>query len=442
MHMRSFGIIFMLSLMIAAGCEKTDRGRFNPLDPLNPTTGGRPQGLQAVAGHEQALLSWTDLAIEGVVGYRLRRQDNGGAETLIDLVDQPLQAAFVDSAIVNGRDYTYRLSVLVEDEGGIQESPASAPVEVTPGPDICWVSDEGLTQILTMTSDVRAVDRNITAIFGARHLAVDPNDGAAWTTTQFGGTDGAVAIRFLASGTIDRTVTGFSFPASVVVDPSDGAVWIADIGAVAGGESSVSRISRNGTVLFKLTGFVEPAGLAVDPNTGVCWVADRGNNTLRRFGNDGTSLLSRSGPGQPTAVSVDPATGDAWGIDAATQQVFRIRSDGTLLATISGFIQPLRLAVSAVDGRCWVADAGGSKVVRLDADTPDGYHIVQQSGSHLALTDFFLPVNVDINQTTGEVWIADRSEGAVVKIAADGRVIRRFAALVFPTALAVDAGPR
>jgi DNA-binding beta-propeller fold protein YncE len=444
MIIRHISSLFIAVLVISVGCEKTDRARFNPLDPLNTTTGGRPQGLQAVAGHERVLLSWADLAIDAVTGYRLRRQENGGNETIVDLAERPLSATFIDSTVVNGQTYTYRLSVFIqESEGGvIQESPASVPVEVTPGPDICWIADEGLTQILTMTSDIRAVGRQITSIFGAKHLAVDPRNGAAWTTTQFGGTDGAVAVRFSSKGVIDRTVTGFTFPASVVVDPRDGAIWIADIGATLGKESSVSRFSQNGGLHFKITGFSEPSGLAVNPNTGACWVADRGNNTLHLIGDDGTILLNFNGPGQPTAVSVDPATGDAWGINAATQQVFKIRSDGTISLTVSGFIQPVRLACSALDGSCWVVDAGGSQVIRLRASTPDGYHIVQQRDFHLSLTDFFVPVDVSIDQISGQVWIVDKGEGSVVKIAANGSIIRRFVALVLPVALAVDAGPR
>ena len=444
MMFRPVRYTILLVLIIAASCEKTDRGRLNPLDPSNTTTGGRPQGLQAAAGHERVSLAWPDLAIDAVVGYRLRRQDPGVTETFIDLVEPPLPAAFIDSALVNGHTYTYRLSVLIrESEGGlVRESPASAPVEVTPGPDICLVVDEGLTQILTMTSDARSVARQITSIFGAKHLAVDPRNGAAWTTTQFGGTDGAVVVQYSSKGVRERTVAGFSVPASVAVDPRDGAVWIADVGATLGGESSVSRISSNGVLLFKISGFVEPSGLAVNPNTGDVWVADQGNNTLRVIRDDGTVLLNINGPGQPAAVSVDPATGDAWGIDAATRQVFRIGIDGTIHATVSGFARPIRLACSPVDGSCWVVDAGGSQVIRLDASTPGGYHIAQRSDFHLALTDFFVPVDISIDQISGQVWVADTGEGSIIKIAADGRIIRRFAALILPVALAVDANPR
>ena len=100
--------------------------------------------------------------------------------------------------------------------------------------------------------------------------------------------------------------------------------------------------------------------------------------------------------------------------------------------------KPQSLTVSSVDDSTvtlsWTAG--------LRASTPDGYHIVQQSDFHLSLTDFFVPVDVSIDQISGQVWIVDRGEGSVVKIAANGSIIRRFVALVLPVALAVDAGPR
>ncbi|MBM3265554.1 MAG: NHL repeat-containing protein [candidate division Zixibacteria bacterium] len=426
------------------GCDRTGRARGNPLDPLNPTTGGSPQGLRAIAGHQKVSLSWPNLSLDALTGYRLYRFGAGVADT-INLPGLPLPHAFVDSTVANGETYTYRLSAIIHSNGNPTqvETPTSRPILATPGPENCWVLDDGLSVIVTLTADARAISKEVASIFDARHLAVDPSNGGCWTTTRFGGAeDGPVAVRFGADGRLETTITGFHFPASVAVDPRDGNVWVADIGAMIEKESSVGKFSRTGHLFFQLLGFVEPSGLAMDPRTGDCWIADRGTGRLKKVSSDGVVQLDLGVFTQPSAVAVDPTGGDCWGIDAATNRIFRLRDDGTLLASISGFSRPAQLAVNTLDGSCWVVDTQTRDLVRIDPGVPDGYSITDRQDFHSIPQDFDFPLGLAIDAVSGHIWVSDIVRGETTKLTLDGRVVQRFSALSVPIALSVDPGPR
>ena len=441
----SAGLILLLIGWGLVGCDRQNRPRANPLDPSNPTTGGRPQGLQASAAHETIVLTWPTFKLDALIGYRLYRSTSGISDTTIGISSVPLAHTYIDSGVVDGQTYTYRLSVQIQSGStpGLIETPLSDPVDATPGPEHCWVIDNNLGKIVTLSADARSVSRDVASIFGASHLAVDPSDGGCWATTRFGGSElGPVTVRFSAKGVQEAVTTGFTLPASVAVDPRNGAVWVADTGNLLGQESSVSLLNRDGLRLFRLTGFTEPTGLAVDPNTGDCWVADKGAGRVVRIAPDGVVQVTITAFSQPSEVAVDPMSGDCWGLDAATRRIFHLRANGTVLAAISGFQRPYKIACGVFDGSLWVTDVDASRVFQLNRDTPDGYHIGQQSAFHVALSDFETPLAVTTDPLTGNVWISDVGRGEVTKVTSAGVIIHRSRLLALPIALSVDPGPR
>jgi hypothetical protein len=351
----------------------------------------------------------------------------------------------VDGSVVNGRTYTYHLIALIQkkNDGSLIASPASDPTVATPGPEICWLLDDGADRMLTIASDARSVAREVVSIFGARHLAVDRLDGGCWTTTRFGGAEfGPVAIRFTAQGAQDVILTGFTAPASVAVDPRDGSVWIADVGGTLNGVSSVSRLTRRGILFFQRTGFTNPAALAVEPGTGDCWVADRGAGVLKRISTNG-DIVATAGPiGLPGALAVDPADGDCWGIDESAKTVFRVGPDGTRLATIGGFNSPERIAFNAYSNALWITEPDAGRVILLNADAPDGYHLDQRPDFHSVITGFVSPADVSVDPVSGNVWIPDSEGRSLYKMGPDGRQKQRLSGIPFPVATAVDPGPR
>ena len=441
----SAGLLFLLIGLMLGGCDRQNRPRANPLDPFNPTTGGKPQGLQAVAAHEKIVLTWPALTLDALTGYRLYRSAPGVADTTIEILSVPLSHTYKDSGVVDGRTYTYRLSAQIQSglNADLIETPLSEPVDATPGPEFCWVIDNNLGKIVTLSADARSVSRDVVSIFGANHLAVDPSDGACWTTTRFGGSElGPVTVRFSAQGTRQATVTGFTFPASVAVDTRNGSVWVADTGGLIGGESSVSLLTPAGVRLFRLTGFTDPEGLAVDPNTGDCWVADTGAGRIVKIAPNGVIQVTVTAFSQPSEVAVDPMSGDCWGIDAATRRIFHLQPDGTLVATISGFLRPYKIACGAFDGSLWVTDVDASQVYQLNRNSPNGYHIGQQSAFHTVLSGFDTPLAITTDPLSGNLWISDVGRGEITKVTSAGVIIHRSQLLARPIALSVDPGPR
>ena len=440
------GLFMLLIAGMFVGCDRQNRPRANPLDPLNPNTSGRLQGLKAVAAHEKIVLSWPEFALDALIGYRLYRTDSGLSDTTIDIVSAPLAHAYMDNGVVNGRTYTYRLSARIQSGSDpvLIETPTSDPVDATPGPEICWVIDNNLGKIVTVSADARSVSRDVVSIFGANHLAVDPSDGACWTTTRFGGAEfGPVAVRFSAGGIRQAVATGFTFPASVAVDIRNGSVWVSDTGGLLiGGESSVSLLSSVGLRLFRLTGFTDPEGLAVDPNTGDCWVADKGAGRVVKIAPNGVVEVTVTAFSQPSELAVDPASGDCWGIDAATRQIFRLQADGTVAAKISGFLRPFKVTSGAFDGSLWVTDVDASQVFQMHRNTPNGYHIGQQNGFHTVLSGFDTPLALATDPHTGNVWISDVGRGEIIKVTSSGVLIQRSGLHALPIALSVDPGPR
>jgi len=443
-HTLGYGLFFMIAACIIVACDPDARDRRNPLDSENPVTGGRPQNLRALGNNEHVGLSWASVALSDVVGYRLYRESGGvGART--DIFGSPPPNEFIDPDVNNEMTYVYRLSVLIGDDRDPVESPLSNPVVVTPGPETCWVVDDGLGRILKISADARAVSSQVSSVFGARHIALDPRDGAAWITTHFGAAGrGGVAIRFTAAGEEASVISGFLTPGSVAVDPSDGSVWIADAGT-NGENALVVRATEEGIPLFRLTDFVKPSALAVDPASSACWVGDSGTRSITKLSGQSDILATISDMGTPLNLAVDPVTGSCWGIDSGSKEVFKLLADGTRAAAITGFSEPVRLAHNPVTDDWWVVDQGNQGVasaIIIGSGVSGTYDIQQDMGAHSVLPGLVFPMDVSIDSVNGNVWIADAGLSALIKYTPDGRETGRFSSLINPAAIVVDPGPR
>lgn len=362
----------------------------------------------------------------------------------MDFGDATLPNQFVDQDVVNGKTYIYHLTALIGEtlDDIVVESPASESVVVTPGPEVCWVLDEGLGELIKVSTDARAVSTRVVSIFGASHLALDPRDGACWTATRFGGLEQqGVAIRFSPQGEQVAVVSGLSSPSAVAVDPRDGAAWIVDSGVEIGEASEIIRVSDIGGLQLRLTGFVDPVALAVDPNTGNCWIADIGTGSVTQVDFMGNVRFTIGNVGQPVALAVDPGTGECWGIDNSAHQIFKLQTDGTRTVTVTGLTNPVRLACSPVDGTCWIVDQEGQTVILLRMSVPDGYDITQRKDFHSSVSGLISPSDVSIDVVTGNAWVSDPGQNILAKLTLDGRLIRQFG-LISPIAVVVDPEPR
>ncbi len=231
-------------------------------------------------------------------------------------------------------------------------------------------------------------------------------------------------------------VDGFNNPYSISINPLDGTVWIADYY-----HHEVVRLSADGhTELVRVGGFYYPRCVSVNPSDGTVWVADSSHNQVVKLSPDGTELSRTGGFSTPYGVSVNPTDGSVWVADYGNHQVVQLAPDGTGLVRISGFSSPISLDVNRADGTVWVANTGSDTVTRLNAGIRDGYHIGQDTGSHLVIEGFSDPYSIAVNPTDNTAWVADYYHNQVVKLASDGSEVLRLNGFSYPTGVAVNAG--
>jgi PKD repeat protein len=242
--------------------------------------------------------------------------------------------------------------------------------------------------------------------------------------------------RLCQDGTCEMARTGgVNSPYDVSISPADGTVWVADYY-----NNAVVRLSANGqTELVRVGGFYRPASVSVNPADSSVWVADLYNNQVVNLSPDGKELVRTGGFYRPQGVAVNAADGTVWVADTDNHQVVKLSAGGSGLVRVSGFNYPLSIAVNHQTGTIWVANTSGDTVVRLAPDVRDGYHIGDDTGSHLEFNGFDDPYSVSADTSDDSVWIADYGKHAVVHLASDGTEVSRTTGFNYPNGVVVDS---
>ncbi len=410
-------VLLLLTLLaLAAGCSR--RERTNPLDPANPETGGQPQGFRALAGYALVSLSWTAqpaLAIDGFQLWRLTPGDSAFRQLGGVLANSA--GSFLDSGLLNGRDYRYRLYYVIR--GTRSQSPAEDVA--TPGPLRVWVADYG-AGLSRLTPDGRHVIDTATDAGLPQSLALDPVTGRLWTSDSFAGL-------VTARGADDPgvvAISGIHAPFTLAVDPGNQTAWICDeAGALAHFAADGQAASPASIGLLD-----DPVGIAVNRADRSFWVCEHAGNRVRHYAVTGAPLATAVLPA-PSRVLADSATGLAWVSSTSHGVVWRLRTDGTVLDSTLVARGPLGMAIDHVHGRAWVADAGGGRLYGLDPVTL----LVRVTIGGLGL-----PRDVDVDLATGDVWVVEQSSHAVTRFSLDGVLRQRCTDLVDPYEIRIDPG--
>ena len=125
----------IIVLIIISGCQRMPHSpeNDNRLDPLNPVNGGDPFNLQAIYTNDGIALSWSPLQREDIKGYNIfRGMDDINTFQLQDSVNA-VDTTWIDSNIVNGHSYYYRLTVEL-DNGTESSASHITPVNVNTEP--------------------------------------------------------------------------------------------------------------------------------------------------------------------------------------------------------------------------------------------------------------------------------------------------------------------
>ncbi len=404
----------LLTLALIAGC--TTRERANPLDPRNPSTGGRPAGFQALAEDGQVLLQWTPMDPRLVSGFLLERTPEGvNGFIQIGPIFRPSDGSFLDLAVLNGVTYHYRLSYTTI---AGKQSPFAEDL-ASPSPVIPWVAEAGRRSLVRLTADGRHIALEEPGFDLPSNVAVDRARHNVWLVDNGAGQ----VVLYLPSIGARVSIPGFQDPGIAAVDRLSGDSWVSDY--TAGLVRHLAQSGNPSTPPAVGGTLLGPLGVDVDPQSGVLWVCERIGGTVRRFKSDGTALGTTS-LASPSRVSVDSANGEAWVSSFETGRVVHFEADGAAHDTIAGFHGPVGVAVDPYRSRVWVADPVAGEVVALHFDGSTEFRVGGLSG----------PVELAVETGSGEAWAV--VTGAIVRISPPGSVVMVSSGLSDPASIALD----
>ncbi|MFN8588255.1 MAG: hypothetical protein U0704_10705 [Candidatus Eisenbacteria bacterium] len=408
-----------LLALCAAGCSR--RERLNPLDPVNPETGGRPSGFDAVAGFSVITVQWTarpDLAIDGFQLMRLAPGDS--LYRPLGDVSPPNRPGYVDAGVLNGRRYRYRLYYVVA--GVLSQSPAED--DATPGPLRVYVTDPGSGAAIRLSPDGRDEISRWTNFGEVQSLAVDSEAGRVWVSSW---TDGRVGW-FDPATPFTLDLPGIPSPYSLAVDKSNHTVWICDLAGTMHHRDLTGASASPGTIQL----LDEPIGVAVGAGDRALWVCEGGGARVRRYSPAGVPLATAFLSANPSRVAVDSLTRLAYVTSLAGAKLWRIAENGALVdSTSASLAGPIGIALDRPRGLAWVADAAGNRVVAYDLTTLALVRTITGLGE---------PRAVAVDPLSGDVWVVARGSRAVVRYASDGTLLDRRTGFADPSEIALDPG--
>jgi DNA-binding beta-propeller fold protein YncE len=413
---------FLVVCLVFAGCQ--GRERSNPLDPLNPDTGGIPDNLNAEAGDGEVTLKWRDLGFTDLTGYDLVKFQEETAETTI-LNTTPLQPStnsWIDGEVINSHTYTYFLRFLIPGNDNLYSMEDVA----TPDPTIVWVVDRNSLSLRKISPDSRDIVRSISGLSGPWDLVIPLTGDIIWVADYFGGR----ARKYNINGDFildwNHSGAGRGLPVSLGFNILDDTVWIG--GMTSNGADGVSHITEMGEEIAYYSPIPYPFDIDVDIADGTVWVASYDGNAVYVKQRVDADFRPISGFYRPVSVSADPISGRCWIADYYGITV--VNKDGDVLLTRGNFNSPTSVAVDASDGSCWVADRNGTSSV----------HKVDPSGDTvLSVGGFDYVSNMAVDYATGACWVTNVTdiEGEVVKISREGAILGRVGKLSYPSSIGV-----
>lgn len=416
---RQLAFLALAVLATASGCGQRERA--NPLDPANPVTGGRPAGFRAVAGFSSVQLFWEDREGLGIDGFQLLRRSPG--DSLFRPLDgllPPSQDSYLDAGIPNSGDYTYRLYFVV----GGELSGAAAEDIAGPGPGRPWVIDAGARTLVRLSPDGRDVLLRSSRTIEPFSLTLSPRTGSVWIADPFSNT-----IEILDSELASvRRLQGLQGPYTMAISPRDESAWVCEL------DGGLAHVTASGTpgLPARIDMLDGPTGVAVHPADHSIWVVEQDGDRVRHYTFDAVAIASTPLP-EPTRVAVDSVSKSAWVTSLTRGLIHRLNELAQPRDSLTFASGPIGIAVDWRRDRVWVADAVGDAVLLIEASSRTLLRRIPAIGE---------PRDVSVDLTNGECWVVARGEGAVYRLASDGRVLARLGGFSDPVEIRIDPGSR
>ena len=374
----------------------SNRDRSNPLDPNNPETRGRPTGLQIVSDRHIVTLSWDNIDLSGMSGYRIyrRTKENPLFENIGTAESN--ESTFIEN-IPYDQETVYKISAQTSSR---YESPLSDSVSVTAGPCNYWIVDYYQGSVVHLTYDcLHQFTRFDYFIYPVAITADSTTRSAYFLEEVFG-----YIWKTSPDGTIALWQHGLIHPTDIEFDNERRILWVCNNYG-----REIVRFDMDKNDLGTTTGFGEITNICLSENDGGCWVVDAKNESVihlslyglenvridNRFDHpveidcyqaegsiwiaDSLKLVKANSNGETqktidtgrsiVSLSIDQSTGDCWAAlaseDQKTHEIWKIDPSGETLVTIQGFIYITAVAANPSSRGCLVADAGSGSLIRI-----------------------------------------------------------------------------
>lgn len=409
-------------LLLLIGCS--ERKRFNPLDPLNPETKGRPVGLKVISEYRNVTLSWKKISLEDLQGYNIYRKDSQSENFRKIAIAHPDSARYIDRLLIYNVTYFYQISAATPS----WESPKSEVVSITPGPSFNWVVDTWSDQVIKLTFDGLHVLSRTRGFYRPTTISAGRfQEGAVWVTDFYN----SRLVKVSKKGEQEIVYSGvsgieFNDISCIAVNENNGDLWIADQG-----NRRVVMIDTSGGGIIS-QGHPGPVSLSVNNLTGECWVADVKSKTVAKIVPKVGSIPDVFGGFEnPVYLSVNPREGTCWVADST--RVFKLLSDGTpAIPAINGFVHAAFVSVNSLTGECWVLDKrpgkNNSVLVKLGNG---GERLLDGVGA------FTSPNAIAVNPFDGSCLVSDTGNRRIVRISTDGEVLSELSGFYWPWGVAI-----
>jgi peptide/nickel transport system substrate-binding protein len=274
------------------------------------------------------------------------------------------------------------------------------------------------------------VDAAETSLDAAGHGGRSATSGRPWVGAGFSlGTPLAralvVAAVVLVLVVVGANLLGARQTPATVPNPSSAAIAPASPTAIASVPVAANSLGRldpaSGSVVSDASVGAQPSGIAV-ASDGSIWVTNTTAGTVSRLDPSGTTVVQtiQQVGTDPTGIAISPSGASAgansvWVADSGSRQVARISPvTNTVVKLYPIGNAPGGLAVDA-SGQVWIADRLDGALVELDP----------ASGKETTYTIGLTPMDVAFG--AGSIWVSDYDKGTVVRIdPAQGSILARI----------------
>jgi DNA-binding beta-propeller fold protein YncE len=213
---------------------------------------------------------------------------------------------------------------------------------------------------------------------------------------------------------------------TVIVYSEIGCAWI-----INKGEGEIVKLSAEGDELMRMTGFTDLADLDIDPENHRLWVCETDPPAVHAYDLQGNlqftvnDLLLN-----PKRLRSRYRTGSVMVIDGDSSTIKELSFNGNFIyRQYNGFSRPNALDINQSTGELWVCDEGVNRLYQIATNDAEFISDVDSSEHVRIHSGFLYPYDVSIEDSTGAIWLADKESDFLVRydpLAEDSIIVEGF----------------